>query len=617
MRLLREKLVLNEEDLRHHLLFVGSTGAGKSTFARNLAIRAIGIQSSVFFIDPKGFDAPKLLEELPDLKNVVYLEPKQGFAFNPLALPPHNSGLRDQIVSLYIGHFRSLVESWYARGDIAAYAPRMLWIFESLLSYLYRRTDYPTFGDIVEIAHIFLSQNRERMEDFLGQIERDLKDGYPDLGLKTELQLLRKLPRDAWIPILVRLSRFATDPYLSRLFNVRTSNFSILDRLEPGRVTVVRAAGIGEQAIPFFISALVLGVWFAVKYRSEILEKRNLVLLIGDELHTISEAVDLDQILSQGRAFDMGLVFLTQHLYPLPACIRASLLANTHTQIVSKISGEDAEIFLKNWGVTENKEEWRSLMLSSPAHSPWLAVIRTRERKVRKYELPPPPRKVRSLENALGELPSLGFGVPSAPIVGGTRARQFERYLPESLPEEKEWRLMLAVSKKPASFYLACQRSALPRDRSTKEIWDRLISRNALVLHKRIRGADYYELSRQLMRLYFEPNFATIAKSREGRAIAQRAYEYHIERGDYVVVALQLAGETRPDLIAYDYQKSSPIAIEVETESEIRHHAEQVSINARKYLEIGFDRLEIWCPKGLDSRVRELVAEAEIYAVGV
>jgi hypothetical protein len=369
--------------------------------------------------------------------------------------------------------------------------------------------------------------------------------------------------------------------------------------------------------MPFFISALVLGVWFAVKYRIEILEKRNLVLLIGDELHTISEAVDLDQILSQGRAFDMGLVFLTQHLYPLPAFTRASLLANTHTQIVSKISGEDADIFLKNWGVIENKEEWHSMMLSSPAYSPWLAVVRTRGRKVRKYELPPPPRTVRSLEDALSELPSLGFGLPAVPIVGGARARSFERYLPESLPEEREWRLMLAVSKSPASFYLACQRSALPRDRSTKEIWNRLISRNVLVLHKRIRGADYYRLSREVMRLYFEPDFATIAKSREGTIIAQRAYEYHIERGDYVVVALQRPGETRPDLIAYDYLKSIPIAIEIETESEIKHHAEQVSINARKYREIGFDRLEIWCPRGLDSRVRELVAEAEIHAVGL
>lgn len=608
--IIRRKISFEHDDLTHHILFVGSTGRGKTTFARNLCqkIRKLPeANASVFFIDPKGIDAPKLLEEVELDDSVTYLDPVRGFSFNPLALPPYEPARRDQVVSLHIGYFLNLIHNWYAKSDLSTYAPRMMWLLESTLRYLYRQTDNPTFGDIVDVGHLFLKHDQEKINAFLSKIEQG-EDKLIDYELTTELQAIGKIPKDAWFPILTRISRFVTDPFLSKIFNVRRGTVDFLDLLKPGRLTVVRAAGLGSQILPFFISALILGIWFGVRYRHEVLRESNLVLVVGDELHTISNAVDLDELLSQARAFNLGLFFLLQNLSQLPFSVRESLLANTHTHIVAMVSGSDADNFLDTWGLTgEERQRWKKWMTSPP---PWTFVGRNRNRMPSIYDLPPPPKRIHTRENVEkwinANVP--GFGRPTESLISKIigEIREFERLLPEGLPDEISWKLLVALER-PGSFYNACTRAAVSRGHKTKKAWDSLISQGSIVKVRRVRGATHFGRSRRVQRLYFNPDFSKVAKSLEGRQIAKVAHRYHLKQGNFVTVIPQRIGEFKCDMVAYDYKKHLAMAIEVESSQEIKTHAEQVRINIEKFSDLGFDVLELWFSKRMKEKIRELV----------
>jgi hypothetical protein len=613
----RRKIVLDHDDFTHHVLFTGSTGSGKTTFARNLCVKTRdALDAAVIFIDPKGIDAPKLLEEVELDDSVLYLDPARGFSFNPLALPPHDPKDRERIVSLYIGHFRQLASSWFSgRGDLASFAPRMTWLFESTLRYLYKKTDTPTFGDIVAIAHIFLERDKSKIAAFLVQTDKDLRDSFTGRELKVELEVLPSLTKDAWFPLLNRLSQFATDDFLSKIFNVRRGTVNVLDLLEPGRLTVVKAAGIGEQVVGLFISAIVLGVWFNVRYRREVLKKQSLVLVVGDELHVISDMLDINVILAQARAFDLGLIFLLLNLFQLPPPLRASLLANTHTQIAGKISGDDAASFCKNWGICkEEHSRFHSWMTAPPVWKPWSVLVRGRDRTIDVYDLPPPPERVNKfaeVERWVSEN-NPGFGVPAPPLTAELTAdvREFENYLPGPLPSELEWKLLIAIEK-PATFSKAVTKAAVPRTTPTKDAWESLINRGMIIKSSRAHGAEYIGRSKETQRLYFTPDFSRIARSEEGQRLAELAWRHHLELGSFIVIAPQRLGEFKVDLIAYDYKARLPIAVEIESTSEIKTHAEQVAINIKKFSELGFSCLQIWFPKALNSKIKELLGSVK------
>lgn len=63
-------------DLTTHGLVTGTTGSGKSTFLRNLALQVFGLGASVAVIEPHGDLCLDLLSAMPDafLDRVVYME---------------------------------------------------------------------------------------------------------------------------------------------------------------------------------------------------------------------------------------------------------------------------------------------------------------------------------------------------------------------------------------------------------------------------------------------------------------------------------------------------------------------------------------------------------------
>ena len=64
----------------------------------------------MFFIDPKGDDALKLLTELPTLEGVTFLDPvRTGFSVNLFELPPHRPEDKERVRSMYTGYVLEII----------------------------------------------------------------------------------------------------------------------------------------------------------------------------------------------------------------------------------------------------------------------------------------------------------------------------------------------------------------------------------------------------------------------------------------------------------------------------------------------------------------------------
>lgn len=215
----------------------------------------------------KGDDAWRFLAQADELDpaKLTFLDPNEtGFSVNPFELPPHDEGDEEKVRSVYTGFVMKVIEEWYGADPVKA--PRMLRIFRSLISFLYNMTDAPTFVDLHDLVVGLQSGD----EDVLKQMAEVLDRADFD-SLKKELGAIADMKSDAFDPVLTRLSEFAVDPYLRRLFGaVRHSSVDFAELLEPGRQTIVRIPSheVGLHIGPLIQSVVLLKLWFAVLWRA-------------------------------------------------------------------------------------------------------------------------------------------------------------------------------------------------------------------------------------------------------------------------------------------------------------------------------------------------------------
>ncbi|MEM2499824.1 MAG: type IV secretion system DNA-binding domain-containing protein, partial [Sulfolobales archaeon] len=344
---------LSWRHLQHHVYCVASSGAGKSTLMRNAVVqlqrasREGAFPCSVWFIDPKGDDSLKLLQELESLEGVLFLDPLVGFSINPFELPRGYMD-RDWVVSLYIGYLMNLVQEWY--GSSHETSPRMFRIMESILRYLYFETDAPTFIDIHDVVVRLRSGEKELVQPILNRVGEVL-GRFQAEELRKALESIASMRGEAFDPVLHRLEKFATDPFLKRLFSVRHSTVDFMERLKPGSVTVIRCAHVGEHIRGLIMSSVVLKLWFTVQFRAALQpeEQRVPAVLFIDEFQELQSLGILRTLLAQARSFKLALWLSHQNLSQLDEELLKTVLGNTAVQIAGPVSGEDARRLARHW----------------------------------------------------------------------------------------------------------------------------------------------------------------------------------------------------------------------------------------------------------------------------
>jgi intein/homing endonuclease len=350
-------------------VFCHNTGSGKTTIAR---LVAKGLEeantngqfpSSFIYVDVKGDDAWKFLaqSEKLDPSKLTFLDPNEtGFSINPFELPNHDAGDAERVKSVYTGFVMRVIEEWY--GADPSRAPRMLRIFRSLISFLYTITDAPTFVDLHALVVGLQSGDEnvlKEVKEVLGRTEFE--------SLNKELDAIAEMRSEAFDPVLTRLSEFAVDPYLRRLFGgVRHSSVDFTELLRPGRQTIIRVPSheVGLHIGPLIQSVILLKLWFAVLWRSTRTkeQERTPLILVLDEFQELQRLQAIQTILSQARSQGLCLILSHQTTAQLDDTLLKIVISNAAIQGAGRVSGDDASRLARAWDPQFEKEIKQALV---------------------------------------------------------------------------------------------------------------------------------------------------------------------------------------------------------------------------------------------------------------
>lgn len=612
--------VIAPEDLANHVYCVGASGSGKTSLVRILAKHLEAwnedgtLQSAFIYLDPKGDDSARFIRQCGrgalEGGRVRYLDPQETrFSINPLELPPHEPGAREETVSRYVGYFMKTIEEWYRQS--ASYV-QMERIFRALLFYMYMRNDAPTFLDMHDVV-LRLQAGGEKA---LAGIAEAF--GEPEPGMRRALAGIASLRGEAFVPLLNRIEQFATDPVLRRIFSVRHGTVDFGELVRPGMQTIVRMSPLNmpQHVQPLAMQAFILKLWFTIQERANADggRGRTQVVLALDEFQVVKDLQVLQLMLEQARSLGLGLVLSHQTTEQISDRQLGIITGNSGTQLVGRVNGRDAARMAQIWDPQFQQELRRQF--ASQEYFRWTV----REKAPPGREQPPPaqfwlcrppgpelgPEGYRLF--VAGQLARYGRGEPAPPLTdaAGPAAGRWAECLPAPLPGRTEWAILLMLRGSAMRQVEIVRRLGAPNRSAVAPVLAGMVSAGSVGRASGMRNAPYM-LTGAGRRTYFGHRFGLIGTAADVVPLARRVAGFYEEKGMFVAVASQGPGPgDRTDMAAFDYGRGVPISVEIESASEAGSHPEHVRYNMTKWRDMGFSECHVWSHS---RRVRRIYEE--------
>lgn len=337
------RLTLSARDGLHHVLCIGPTGTGKSTWLANLALQDIDAGRAVVVVDPKRDLVEAIADRIPAhrLNDVVLLDPT---ADTPVGFNVLNTDQPELAVDSLLHVLRELYS--------ANWGPRTADVLHNSLLTLVRAKGMT----LCELPPLL--QNRDFRRQVVAQVKHDV------LGVAPFWQAFESLSEPQRTEIVApALNKLR--PFVSRS-NVRSvigqaRGFDLLDIFRKRTVLLVSLAkgDIGSESAHLLGSLLLGGFFTAVQRRSQVEpDKRHPAFVYLDEFADILRLpVSLADALATARGFGVGLVLAHQELKgQLTPEIRAAVLANARSKVVFQTGHDDAVVLAKvlGGGLTPN-----------------------------------------------------------------------------------------------------------------------------------------------------------------------------------------------------------------------------------------------------------------------
>ncbi len=336
-------------DLKVHTSVIGTTGSGKSTFLRNLALQAFMHGASVIVLEPHGdliLDKEEgILAAMPpsqlDRVAVVDLNSAWPPQIN-MAAAGLNAG-RSAAVATAMNCIRVVENaSWTGAvrmREILEHALHlllavhganagMIHLQKFLLEDSYRRQIIRTASDLV-------GESRDHWQR-LDESFAERKDGGTEI-LEVPLRRVGGFLRDE------RFRRSLSLPVLSKHTSLDMAQLMN----KPGQMILVplQSSELGRDAKRVFGTLFMQLVTNAFMARaSQERDKRQQTLVIIDEFADLAggDVGELvNQLLAEARKFGASVVLATQALHQLPKDVKAEVKSNTNNKIVLNVSSPD------------------------------------------------------------------------------------------------------------------------------------------------------------------------------------------------------------------------------------------------------------------------------------
>jgi len=583
---------LDLDDFFRHVYIVGATGSGKSTTIAKLVVelkKLAGKRKAQVVIDPNH----DLARDLSVYADYYFDASIPNFSVNPLQLPRVYEKREDNI-SLGVSISLAILEKLLGLVETAV---NVKYIFQVLLSNLYRKTDNPTLADMYEL--VLALRNDE--------LDLDTDDEI----FEKEVEALQQMPAQSFISLLSRLKPFVENRVLNAVTSSSTINWDEI--LQDNAVILfdVNKGKLGE--IPSYLvqASVITSLFYWVLQRSLKSSDRMPIITYIDEFQNVAHLPYIKEILAEARKYGLHLVMANQNLAQLEeAGVLEHVLSNTNVKfIMAQSSPRGQELAIKL-----DKAFSEELQEIVPNLSVGEAVVFLRGR---------PGEKTAPVKVIVEKVNDVGNEDTTKQLALKTA----EKFSPKGI-ERKDAKAMLnpvlryCEVPKPLEQYIlyyiwkSNEHSAFQADLLKDLGLDRERVRGVLA---RLQQDGYITIEKVGNKLKLQYNrglFRTkgIVDNELGRRVAMNVIKKYLS-GGYTVVRGKQEGDIRPDFVAFPYDKSTyrpkyseAIAIEIESPNELNTHPEQVRRNMQKYVPIQnlFKEIHIWTSAEAFPKLKEI-----------
>ncbi|TMB67580.1 MAG: DUF87 domain-containing protein [Chloroflexi bacterium] len=336
----RAQVLLPLDGRSPHMLVLGETGAGKTTYCESLVLGLVAHMHGVVYIDPKGAHARRLAlilrsrgyEEKLRIIDPARADPPFGLDPIKLARSSPNPALMVEHLTAIIGHLT---------GNTGP-GPRQEALTRCACTIL---VQIPGSG-LAQLPVLLLDADWRRAHLPLANDE--------EARAFLELQLDRQSRSEAFaaaLPVVNALSPILTNPFFRRLITAEPQ-LDLYGLLGKGEHLIVNA---GEGLIGPSGSGLLTGVIASLvqltaagRLSHSTAGTRDHFLAI-DEAHRLPAPVVI-KLLAEGREARLKLLLATQSLHGVPSEVRSALDANAAAWCVFRVGLEDARLVADKFG---------------------------------------------------------------------------------------------------------------------------------------------------------------------------------------------------------------------------------------------------------------------------
>lgn len=338
-------------DMRLHMSLLGTTGSGKSTFLRNLALQAYALGSTVIVIEPHGDlildEKEGILASLPPeaLRDVVLVNLNADW---PPQINLATTGLgagADAAVNTAMSCIRVAEDSgWSAavrmREMLENALLLLLAVYEGNASMVHLQRFFSDDGyrrSVVAQAPPQAAESRDYWKRMIDKFDAKSKGkGGDDESMEVPMRRISLFLRDA------RFRRSLALPALGNELRIAP----LMDSVRPKLLLVpLQGDKLGESVKRVFgtlFMQMVTNAFMARADQSAATRRTTLVLIdefadmAGSEVGAIVRL-----LLAQARKFGASLTLATQSINQLPTEVKTELRSNTNIKVVLRTSGRD------------------------------------------------------------------------------------------------------------------------------------------------------------------------------------------------------------------------------------------------------------------------------------
>ena len=322
--------VIDPDTRTQHALILGGAGAGKTSLMKQLAYEDMHTPCSVVVFDSKGSMYEEMMRLNIARERVILIDPMDDF---PIALglfdfPTDGVTRREREENTN----RVIELLSYTLGALEADATSKQ---ELPLKFLIRLCLTIPDATLLTLRDLLLPKGLEKYMEYVMKLPDTARMFFlTEFDAKDLTQTKQQIQR--------RVYTILEDPTMERVFSNTKTRFNMATALDGGYVILVNTArgSLGAQRSAFFSRFIFVLIMQAVQRRNLSADNLPAYVYIDESAPIIDSRIT--DALETLREYKCGITLAFQSLSQVPAEYEQSIITNTRTKYVCRVSAKDA-----------------------------------------------------------------------------------------------------------------------------------------------------------------------------------------------------------------------------------------------------------------------------------